>query len=83
MNLTRRESLIGHEKMWRCLGEHPDWNKEDYFQAHPRLKRPDNLCYACDYENGHKERYCGETCIITWPGGACIDSSSPFAQWNH
>lgn len=79
--ITKREALTKCQDMWLEMAKHPEWEKGDYFKAHPELAIPKNECYTCEYDGTHRAFYCGQTCIIRWPGGDCVAGESPYCRW--
>ncbi len=83
--LTRHQALVECVSMWKWLANHPSSTKYDYFVATGKADVSCS-CFACAYNaqqyrlNQHF-KYCRSRCIITWPGGGCSESTSPYARW--
>jgi hypothetical protein len=75
--LTRKEALQRCKKQWLWAAE-TGGLKQDYpFED----GRPLGTCYACEYDHQQSVCFCGEYCIIPWPGGGCQADESPFTDY--
>jgi len=83
MPLTKKKAIANHRKQWDWHTNHPEKEKPDY----PEWKRNGgkipaciNDCFLCEYHDTHEFGYCGETCLLVWPGVPyCLDSI--FRDW--
>ena len=72
MELTRKQTIEEHRKMWNWLAENPDMDKSDYLALNS-LKRPTNECFLCHYSRQNNGEHCGDNCIIDWGDtGGCM-----------
>jgi len=76
--LTKEEALQGCKKQWLWAAE-TGGLKQDYPFEDGRLL---GTCYACEYDHQQSACFCGEYCIIPWPGGDCqLADESPFTDY--
>lgn len=82
MNKPTQKQITAVKKtviMWSWLRDHPTKNKDDYFDAHKRIKNiPRNECYLCECL-GCREDPC--PLYVAKLNRGCCDDGQPFDLW--
>ena len=88
MKLSKRQAIQYCMEMWEILARTGGWDKgvayKELRRKNPKL--PSSIygyCFACEYDETHKVRYCDNTCILTdvWEGRSCDDHGTPYDRW--
>lgn len=99
MNLTNNEARQACLDMWEWLSKKEntgeangylldeDRTKQRYFDAHPELEKPYQLCHACEFAYARHTFCVMENCPIKWPSTydfstpCCTFDLSPYNAW--
>lgn len=75
MELTRKQAIKEHRKMWNWLAEYPEKDKSDYLKSND-FEYVDNECFLCHYSQQNEGKCCGKECIIDWGNtSGCIGTT--------
>ena len=86
--LTKRKALEKTIEMWSWLAEHPDKDKEDFFEFKNISNIPYSECYCCEFDGIWGN--CRNCPIINWNYDAdnnmvvvdrCTNSGSAYGIW--
>lgn len=85
-SIPREKYKEEHRKLWMWLAEHPDKEKEDYFEDWERFSRPYSHCFACEAAIQLKYKLYQEKCNYCPLGKnniGCNDDSlnSLYLKW--
>jgi len=81
--MTKRESLERTIAMWDEMAEENYADKDQYFVAHPEIKRPRYMCFACEYtgrQTGRGGSFC-KLCPVWRDGERCHSDWRTYVGW--
>ena len=72
-----------HRKLWNWLADHPDKDKDDYFEDWPEERIPIQECFACEAtRKGSLAADCGR-CPLGGPDiVGCYDWNGLYQTWS-
>jgi len=82
--ITEKEALQKTAHTWRWLEEHPDKEKQDYFEQHDIRDIPESACYCCEYDSQAKkdsEDDCVHCPLKALWRTTCYQDGSLYAVW--
>ena len=78
--MNSKEAIRKFRSQWREMAK-LGLTKTEYFERHPKMKRPINLCSLCEYQHEVSHR----CCLINWNTSLdnnCGRSGSLYNRWS-